>query len=268
MKAPEFRPFVKEDFAEAPWMEKLLRPLNTVLTQVRSGLANGLTFAENLNAEIKTVDVGGGSAAVAAVAAAESFASATVDVTSGAPGTVALRSGSTAENVSGVSIETVSVGISLRVVRFTFATAMPDTNYTVNPAREYPPIGTTAIQPIVIARTTGSFDVGFGETHTNGWYHVDNVAHSFSVLTRHPPSGGSAGSNESPAFPLRFQTRVKNAKGVLLLKAVQLSGRDQIPVPGLGGVGWAQSGNTVTIESVTGLVGGSTYRLTLAILGG
>jgi hypothetical protein len=57
MKAPEYRPFQKEDFADQPWMEKLIRPLNTVLGQIRSGLANGLTFAENLNAEVKTIDV-------------------------------------------------------------------------------------------------------------------------------------------------------------------------------------------------------------------
>ncbi len=129
MKPFEFRNFVKEDFPEAPWMEKLLRPLNTLLGQVRAGLANGLTLGENLNAEVKTVDVQG----VASV---------------------------------------------------------------------------------------------------------------------------------------KFKTRVKSAAGVVLLRAVELSGRDQLPVSGVGGVNWAQSAETVTISSVTGLATGHTYRLTVAVLGG
>lgn len=56
MKAFEFRPFVKEDFPEAPWMEKLIRPLNSVLGQLRAGLDRSLSLGDNLNAEIKTLD--------------------------------------------------------------------------------------------------------------------------------------------------------------------------------------------------------------------
>jgi hypothetical protein len=129
MKAFEFRPFQKEDFTEAPWMEKLIRPLNTLLSQIRAGMANGLTFEDNLNAEVKTVDVSG---------------------------TVAVK----------------------------------------------------------------------------------------------------------------FKTRVKSASGVILLKAVELSAREQLSVSGIGGVNWNQDGENVTISSVTGLAAGHTYRLTFAVIGG
>ncbi len=60
MKAPEFRQLVTEEFPEAPWIERLIRPLNTVLGQVRAGLSNGLTIGENLNGQVKVLDVTGG----------------------------------------------------------------------------------------------------------------------------------------------------------------------------------------------------------------
>lgn len=60
MRRPEFRQLVAEEFPEAPWITKLIRPLNDVLGQIAAGLANGLTVGENLNAQIKVLDIVGG----------------------------------------------------------------------------------------------------------------------------------------------------------------------------------------------------------------
>lgn len=60
MRRPEFRQLVAEEFPEAPWISKLIRPLNEVLGQIAVGLANGLSVGENLNAQVKVLDVTGG----------------------------------------------------------------------------------------------------------------------------------------------------------------------------------------------------------------
>jgi hypothetical protein len=57
MKISEFRALAKEELPEAPWISKLLDPLNRFLSSVRAALANGLTFADNFNAEIRTVEL-------------------------------------------------------------------------------------------------------------------------------------------------------------------------------------------------------------------
>lgn len=59
MKPPDYRQIVREDFPGVSWIDKLIRPINVALGQIVSGLRNGLSFAENLNAEVRTVDLTG-----------------------------------------------------------------------------------------------------------------------------------------------------------------------------------------------------------------
>lgn len=265
MKPPEFRQFVKEDFSEAPWMEKLIRPLNQVLGQIRAGIDRGLTFGENLNAEVKTVDLGGGKASTV-VAASDTHAYAVADVTSGAPGSAAIVG--SAAGISGVSIVTVNPP-NVRCLRFTFASAMPDTNYVVAPASEYTNgVAMWGNDIRVMAKAVGSFDLGVRDgTSVGSWNHIDTWSHRVSALAYR--YSAPSGSGETSAFPLKFETTVKGKiAGVVLLRAVVLNGRDQTPVAGVGGVAWDQSGSTISLRSVTGLSAGSTYRLTLLVVGG
>jgi hypothetical protein len=56
--------------------------------------------------------------------------------------------------------------------------------------------------------------------------------------------------------------------GVLVLRCVELQGRNELPVNDSLSVGWSADGGNVQLNSVAGLAGGKTYRLTLAVLGG
>jgi hypothetical protein len=104
---------------------------------------------------------------------------ATVDVTAGTPGSVAIVG--TASGISGVSIVTVNPP-NYSAVRFTFTTAMADTNYVATPAREYIAADASSTrQPRVLAKAVGSFDVGWSATDANGWGHIDEATHRFSV---------------------------------------------------------------------------------------
>lgn len=108
---------------------------------------------------------------------------ATVDVAAGAPGSVSFTPGTTARNISAASL-VLTAGGAARGVKFTFATPMADHDYVVMVTREYPPLGSTAIQTIVTERSSGYFVVGMGQTSVNGWYNIDNVANRFSVLVQ------------------------------------------------------------------------------------
>jgi hypothetical protein len=127
-----------------------------------------------------------GSVATAALAAGSvtkeklaNWARATVDVTTGAPGSVALVGAGS--GISGVSIVTVNPP-NIRCVRFTFATAMPDTDYVVALPREYTATdGDWGEQMYVMEKTTTYFDVGWRAV-TNPWIHIDASSHRFSAL--------------------------------------------------------------------------------------
>lgn len=113
-----------------------------------------------------------------------SVARATVNIAAGSPGAVSFAG--TPSGISWVAIQTINVpGGAIRVVRFTFSAAMPDLNYVVMATRSTQPmvyIGSTALVPIVLTRTTTYFDVGLAQTAANSWYPVDAVANEFAVL--------------------------------------------------------------------------------------
>lgn len=251
MKAPEFRPFVKEDFSEAPWMDRLIRPLNSVLGQLRAGMDGGLTLGDNLNAEIKTIDIGGGRAAVAVGddAAWRNVGEA------GQPAWV------TGTNVGAPYISTrfrraggiVHVQVAANATSGAVLFVLPE---GYRPAAEIR-------WPCMI--------LGAGAAH--GSVAVDG---SVSVIwTGQAVSGVSfpaddvpAGVAASSAFPVKLSTTVSGKiAGVLVLAAYSVSGRSLTAVSGIGGVGWDQDGSTIILRGVTGLNPGATYRLTLAVIG-
>jgi hypothetical protein len=110
---------------------------------------------------------------------------ATVDVTAGDPGSVAIVGN--ASGISGVSIESLTAPVNpYRVVRFTFATAMPDTDYVVvPPAHEFTAgVNATAMLGrsfVVITKATTHFEIGMGNTVPT-YTHVGEYTHRFSVL--------------------------------------------------------------------------------------
>jgi hypothetical protein len=133
-----------------------------------------------------------GSVATAALAAGSvteeklaNWARATVDVTAGAPGSVALVG--TAQGIASVSLVTLTAPVNpYRVARFTFATAMPDTNYVVAPPTHEYTAGVNALPMLgrsflVVTKTTTYFEIGMGNSVPT-YTHVDEYTHRFSVL--------------------------------------------------------------------------------------
>jgi hypothetical protein len=103
---------------------------------------------------------------------------ATVGVTSGAPGSVAIVG--SASGISGVSIVTVNPP-NARAVRFTFSAEMPDTNYVIAPMRHYTGDGGHSLQMHIYALATTHVDIGW-RSYTGTYEEIDAYTHRFSVL--------------------------------------------------------------------------------------
>ena len=247
MKAFEFRPLVKEEFSEAPWMEKLLRPLNSTLSQIRSGLDRGLSLGDNFNAEVKALEIRGGKAAVAAVVTDSAWHNI------GDPGEPAWGTGSNNgapwtptrfKRINGVVYVELAANVTNGAVTFTLPAG-------------YRPSATIA----------ASFP-GISFTVASSGAVTPSATLSAQCMFCFPSDDLASSTAEVAAFPLRFATTVRGrAMGVLLLRAVSISGRNESAVAGIGGVGWDQDGSTIILRGVTGLNPGASYRLTVLVIG-
>lgn len=54
-KLPRIQRIIQEDFPGRPWLAKLIYPINQFFESIYGALANNLTVAENLNAQIKSI---------------------------------------------------------------------------------------------------------------------------------------------------------------------------------------------------------------------
>lgn len=241
MRRPEFRPFAREDFpSEGAWVDKLIRPLNTVLGAVAAGLGNGLTLGENLNAEVRTLDI----------TTRDEWLRPTLQngwVDFGTPWEVAGYTKSQGRVYLRGNVKSGTLGAAIFTLPANCAPSAQATFAVVQDAA-------AGAFGQVIVNTAGAVTPIGG---SNTFYGLDGV--SFYV----------GGSLPNPAFPVRFTTKVKGkVVGVLILRCVEIQGRNELPVNDSLSAGWAQDGQSVQLNSVAGLAGGKTYRLTLAILGG
>jgi hypothetical protein len=259
----------KEDFPklEGDKLDDFLRALNGFSTSVAGSISGGLTFKDNVKAFVKDVTVSGGAASTA-VAASDGFASATVDVTAGGPGTVAIVG--SAHNVSGVAIQQLTAPINpYHVVRFTFSAAMPDTNYVVpEPSHEYT-AGVGGLYMLsrnfnITTKATTHFDVGWGSPVTPAYTHIDEATHRFGVLAyRHATGSGTASTS---AFPISFKNELGGTPShVVVTRAVSLAGSTETPVS-LGSPAWALSRDQIVLHSLSNVLEGTTYRVRLLVV--
>lgn len=60
MIIPSLKRLISEDFvSQKSWIDKLIQPLNTFFEGVSSALGKGLTFADNFDGEVKTIETSG-----------------------------------------------------------------------------------------------------------------------------------------------------------------------------------------------------------------
>lgn len=103
---------------------------------------------------------------------------ATVDVTSGSPGSVAIVG--SANGIAAVSIVTAS---AWRCVRFEFSAAMPDTDYVVSAIADNSSAlaSYTSRQLTLLEKTSAHVSVGWMCTGSESFSHIDQWTHRFSV---------------------------------------------------------------------------------------
>lgn len=235
MKKPDFRPLAKEDFAEAPWIDRLIRPLNTVLGALVSGVQNGLTLSENLNAEIKTLDV----------TLRDDWIAPTLAGTWANVGGTAAPAGYRRDGQI-VTLRGALAGGAGTV--FTLPDGYrPTTDLSFAVAS-----GVAGTATTVSVTTAGVVAFGGG-------------VGSLSGVTFHA-AGRAAGNG---AFPVKFKTKITGSvAGVVILRCVELDKRNEYLVHGSLSAQWKKDGESLLLEGVSGLTGGRTYRLTLLALGG
>lgn len=282
-KAPEFRPLAKEELPEAPWIGKLLEPLNRFLSGVRSSLANGLTIADNLNAEVRTIefttraDGAGagplhvwatralGQSVATSAAATILFDTEHVDT----HGAYDAAIGTFTAPLAGVYAISASVS---------FAGLTPGTGEMWVAIRKNADLVLRGTRHAIgnaaqIECASGAVALAAGDTITVAALQSNGASRSTDTTAL--PSltiaklGADAALAANGAFPVKWKSKVRGKlAGVVVLRCVEVDERNEKPVLAAVSVDWAQDGENTIIKNVTGLTGGKTYRLTVAALGG
>jgi hypothetical protein len=234
MKQLEYQALRREEFPQNDWAEKLIRPLNQVLGNLRLGLANNLTLGENLNAQVKVLDI----------TAPDPWVTVTL-INSWVP------YGST-EDVPSYCIEPDG-WVALRGAMKSGSTGTQAFILPTGPKKTHRFLGVSSTVCQILVYDSGAVLVSTGTTSYIGL-----------SMIRFQPAVASA-----PTSPIvRFTTTVKGrVVGMVVLRCAAVNGRDETAI-GLSAVGWDQDGETVTIRSIPGLIPGQQYRLTVAVFGG
>jgi hypothetical protein len=247
LKIGEFRALAKEELPEAPWISKLLDPLNRFLLIVRAALANGLTFADNFNAEIRTIDV--------------TTRDEWTALTLGAK----YANWTNPDFYQGASYRWTDSGVELRGLVSPQSGATTTDPVTTLPAALRPPksrafhVASATANTLVLVGANGNVLVSEGAAPVAGaWISLDGI--------RFEAAGPRAANG---AFPLRWKSKVRGkVTGIDILRAVEVVDRVEKPVLSALGIDWAQDGENTIIAGVAGLTGGKTYRLTVVAFGG
>jgi hypothetical protein len=281
MKIGEFRALAKEELPEAPWISKLLDPLNRFLLSVRAALANGLTFADNFNAEVRTIDVTTRSGPTGCVVFASRSTLPATFPTGAATivpfDTVAFDPAGAFDSASGL-FRVPAAGVYHVTATVTLSNLAPGTGEMFVELRVGAAVvarGTRhAIQGAWQAETASAFVklaagelVGAFVYQSNGadrGTETTPLASHFSIA-----KVGGADAISSLTTPARWKSKVRGkVTGISILRAVEVVDRAEKPVFAALGIDWAQDGENTIIAGVAGLTGGKTYRLTVVAFGG
>ncbi len=85
---------------------------------------------------------------------------------------------------------------------------------------------------------------------------IDSQVYSFSVLA------GAAASDNT----LNFQSTMNHNPAAMLVGSVVDQAAYSVPLTAAVGVQWTQSGTTINITGISGLVAGETYTITVVLL--
>lgn len=85
---------------------------------------------------------------------------------------------------------------------------------------------------------------------------IDSQVYTFSIL-----AGATAANNT-----LSFQSTMNHNPSALLVGSVTNQAAYSVPLTTAVGIQWTQSGTTISITGITGLVAGKTYTITVVLL--
>lgn len=85
---------------------------------------------------------------------------------------------------------------------------------------------------------------------------IDSQVYSFSILA------GAAASDNT----LNFQSTMNHNPAAMLVGSVVDQAAYSVPLTAAVGVQWTQSGTTINITGISGLVAGETYTITVVLL--
>lgn len=228
-----------EDFPEqSDWIEPVLRAINDGSTQTSSALSKALTFGENFNATVQSVEV----------TLKDDWQTATLSnswvamSSDQAPqyrrvGDIVYLRGAMVSGSVSSSAFTLPTGYRPPATRaFSTTSGGAFGEFTVDSAG-------------VVTPTSG--------TNTSFW-----LAHHFAVEAPQLANG---------AFPIRFEHKLKNGakpSGCWLVAARDLTTGARSTLAASGYVAWSPNGTEVIIDNVLGLFATRKYSLTFLVVGG
>lgn len=244
-----FKLSVEEYVSEAPWIEKLLRPLNAFAQSAINAINGNLIVGQNVKATYKTSRVTMPAIPWASITPTNGWTNA-----SGEPplsyyyddaGLVYLR-GSLAP---GTKTDATSIGTLPSGVR-------PATDTTLSLPTDQ---GSSHGQ--ITIKTNGEIQL-FDVAGSVNFIHVNSIV--FPAVSPRAPL-----AHIGPDWPLTLATDFANpVAGVFVVKVVDLDG-NETTASGISGVHWEPSGqNQVIIRRVNGLTPTRQYDISFLILGG
>lgn len=243
----------KEEFPEAPWMDRLLRPLKNFTDDVRAALTNGLTFSANMVTQTVEFQVTLFEDKYAVIPATDWGYYLEVSEAHYQPpvwrkldnGMIWLNGSLAGGNAGSVAFVLPAAAAPLREVEF-WATGSFD---------GYP-------QPFrVRIDQLGSVWVGEGMDQAACEYIHMNASYEAADVT----------PVVNPAFPVSFLLTLgggRVVKGVVPLRVVEVvSTRDERIAGTATSVEWTTSGDQLVIQNMPGLLPGRRYKVTLLVTG-
>jgi hypothetical protein len=238
----------KEDFPETgidspEALEKLLRPLLNHSQSVSSALTGGLTFGQNMNAEIKDVNV---------TTPASAWIAPTLNAGWTNFGSNNEPAGYFLDSFGWVHIRGLVTHAGAGTVFTLPAAYWPE--YQVNLATAVSTGGTEGYGRLRVKHDTGDVDIASGSPSTWG-----------SITCSYPSNGFTPGVLS--CFPFSFTTKVVQPQGVFLLKVTDTSSSPAtIAAQGLT---WTlTTDGKVQVTNLPGLLLGKTYSLRMLVVGG
>lgn len=236
---PRTRTLKVEDFPEqSAWIEPIIRALNDGSTQTSSALSKSLTFGENFNATVQTVEV-----TLKPDWQTPALTNSWVAL-AGQQAPQYRRVADTVEIRGGISTGTVtSAAFTLPAgyrppgaLRFATTSNALFGDFTISTAG-------------VLTPTVGN--------NASFW-----LGCSFAVESAPIPNG---------AFPLKFSHKLTSGakpNGCLVIQIADLTSGARSPLSASGFCGWRPSGAEVIVDDVPGLYAGRKYSITFLVTGG